>query len=421
MANMDMEQKQARLESENHQLNTQVKNLTQRLDEWHDSGLPSRLERLENELQDTNAKLHQENILRGDVENRLQREIGERANEQSEHRNAMNQMESLATKVSEAHDKINEMTSSEDRQRRVAEDLRAQVQEQVSRIDELEGELQSEKYRLTQLDLENGDLRAQVNDVNADLSRIRQQSTEREAQYAAEQGQRVSEQEAMQQYSQAKERELYTAIEEKRSLELMHVDALRAVEAQFQYKLETADTRYVQLQHEYENLHELLMRVQQENKAMTERLEAQRGDSNGRMGTLTEALRAADERVHTLMVQHGAAMNQSKDEIQTLQERLVKFCESAVANHEAMQTQVDRLRVMCGHVQGDCDFLKLATDTTRSRVESVQQSVEQPLINFSNECKHKVAKLVAEVQKCQSELEDAKDQVRRFFWGCVAF
>jgi hypothetical protein len=94
-----------------------------------------------------------------------------------------------------------------------------------------------------------------------------------------------------------------------------------------------------------------------------------------------------------------------------LQERLVEFCESAVANHEAMQTQVDRLRVMCGHVQGDCDGLRLATKTTRSKIESVQQSLDQPIVHFSNECKHRMAKLVDDIQKCHAELEDAKDQV----------
>jgi len=129
---------------------------------------------------------------------------------------------------------------------------------------------------------------------------------------------------------------------------------------------------------------------------------------------VSDALRDADERVHTLTVQHSAAMNANKDEIRSLQDRLVEFCESAVSNHQVMQTQVDRLRVLCGHVQGDCDFLRLATDTTRSRVTSVQESLEQPLVNFSNECKHRVARLSEEVQKCQSELEDAKDQVSRF-------
>jgi chromosome segregation ATPase len=130
---------------------------------------------------------------------------------------------------------------------------------------------------------------------------------------------------------------------------------------------------------------------------------------------VSDALRDADERVHTLTVQHSAAMNANKDEIRSLQDRLVEFCESAVANHQVMQTQVDRLRVLCGHVQGDCDFLRHATDSTRSRVTSVQEALEQPIVNFSNECKHRVSRLSEEIQKCQSELEDAKDQVSIFF------
>ena len=411
MNSMDLEQKLSKFDSENYQLKHQIKDLTQRLDEWHDSGLPVRLERLENDLQETNAKLHQENILRSHVENRLQREIAERANEQSEHRTTMNEMELLVTKINAAHEKIGEMSAMDDRQRRVTEELRTQVQEQTSHVDELEGELQQEKYRTGQLNTENMELRTQVTDMNADISRMHQESTERETQYAKEQGQRISDHEVMQAYGQQKEKEVHVLIEEKRALELMQADALRANVAQFQYKLENADTRYVQLQHEYENMHALLMRVQQENKTLTERLEGQRSDSNGRMQQLTDSLGAADERVHTLMVQHGAEMAKCKDETRTLQERLVEFCESAVANHEAMQTQVDRLRVMCGHVQGDCDGLRLATKTTRSKIESVQQSLDQPIVHFSNECKHRMAKLVDDIQKCHAELEDAKDQV----------
>ena len=431
MNSMDLEQKLSKFDSENYQLTHQIKDLTQRLDEWHDSGLPVRLERLENDLQETNAKLHQENILRSHVENRLQREIAERANEQSEHRTTMNEMELLVTKINAAHEKIGEMSAMDDRQRRVTEELRTQVQEQTSHVDELEGELQQEKYRTGQLNTENMELRTQVTDMNADISRMHQESTERETQYAKEQGQRISDHEVMQAYGQQKEKEVHVLIEEKRALELMQADALRANEAQFQYKLENADTRYVQLQHEYENMHALLMRVQQENKTLTERLEGQRSDSNGRMQQLTDSLGAADERVHTLMVQHGAEMAKCKDETRTLQERLVEFCESAVANHEAMQTQVDRLRVMCGHVQGDCDGLRLATKTTRSKIESVQQSLDQPIVHFSNECKHRMAKLVDDIQKCHAELEDAKDQVgfqvSRCFvcsmccWGCVLY
>ena len=243
MNSMDLEQKLSKFDSENYQLKHQIKDLTQRLDEWHDSGLPVRLERLENDLQETNAKLHQENILRSHVENRLQREIAERANEQSEHRTTMNEMELLVTKINAAHEKIGEMSAMDDRQRRVTEELRTQVQEQTSHVDELEGELQQEKYRTGQLNTENMELRTQVTDMNADISRMHQESTERETQYAKEQGQRISDHEVMQAYGQQKEKEVHVLIEEKRALELMQADALRANVAQFQYKLENADTR----------------------------------------------------------------------------------------------------------------------------------------------------------------------------------
>lgn len=416
MRNTDLENRYSRVEADNQSLNIEVKDLSQRLNEFNNSGLPAHLERVENELQETTAKLHQENVLRSDVENRLEREVADRANEQLKHQHTMNEMESLVKKMNAAHDKIAEMSSGEDRQRRIAEELRLQIQEQSSRIDELEGELQQEKYRVGQLTTENKNLHGQVTDATTEVSRIMQQNADREAQNAAENMRRTKEIESLQAYGQAKERELHTAIEEKRSLELMHVDEQRAIEAQHQHKLEAADTRYVQLQREYENMHKLLMRVQQENKSLTERLENQRKDSKDRMQQLTDALSAADERAHTMVVKHVAELNVSKDEIRTLQERLVEFCESALTNHEAMQTQVDRLRTMCGHVQGDCDILKQATYTTKSRVETVQQSLQQPIINFSNECKHRIGQLIQESERNRAELEDAKDQVSVFIF-----
>jgi chromosome segregation ATPase len=412
--NMEGEQKYIKLDQERNSLIHQVRDLEQRLEEWTDSGLPARLQRLENELNESTAKLHQESILRGDVESRLQREIADRASEQSDHRRAHAESEVMSSKLAAAQEQITQMAAGDDRKRRLHEDLRTQVQEKASNVDELEGELQNERYRAAQMETENSDLRGTVNDLSNELERTRQTASEKEAHLVMEQNLRNAEQEAHQTYHREQERAASLAIEHQRTMELEFAEAQRALDTSHQYKLESADARYVQLQQEYENMHELLMRVQQENKSLTNRLEDQRTDSTDRMQQLNDALKDADERSHTLMVRHGAELNASKDEVRTLQERLVEFCESAVANHEVMQTQVDRLRVLCGHVKGDCDSLMLSTDSTRSKVESVRQSLEGPLVSFSNENKHRTSRLMEKVQKLQSELEDAKDQVRLF-------
>ena len=419
--NMEGEQKFIKTDQERHALSRQVVDLEQRLEEWTDSGLPARLQRLENELQDSNALLHKENILRADIESRLQREIGDRASEQSEHRRVTLDAESMASKLNIAHEKLSGMVAGDTRQRRMHDDLRTQLQEQASRVDELEGELQSERYRIAQMETENSELRAMASDVSNELARTKQIAGEKEQQYAMDQQHRAGEQDAMQTYRREQEHAANVAIEQQRAMELDFAEAQRASDTASQYKLESADARYVQLQQEYENMHELLMRVQQENKSLTGRIENQRTDSTDRMQQMNDALRDADERTHTLTIRHSAELNASKDEVRVLQERLVEFCESAVANHEVMQTQVDRLRVLCGHVKGDCDSLQLSADSTRTRVESVRQSLEGPLVAFSNDSKHRTSRLVEEVQKSQSELEDAKDQVGYSLFSCFCF
>ena len=419
--NMEGEQKFIKTDQERHALSRQVVDLEQRLEEWTDSGLPARLQRLENELQDSNALLHKENILRADIESRLQREIGDRASEQSEHRRVTLDAESMASKLNIAHEKLSGMVAGDTRQRRMHDDLRTQLQEQASRVDELEGELQSERYRIAQMETENSELRAMASDVSNELARTKQIAGEKEQQYAMDQQHRAGEQDAMQTYRREQEHAANVAIEQQRAMELDFAEAQRASDTASQYKLESADARYVQLQQEYENMHELLMRVQQENKSLTGRIENQRTDSTDRMQQMNDALRDADERTHTLTIRHSAELNASKDEVRVLQERLVEFCESAVANHEVMQTQVDRLRVLCGHVKGDCDSLQLSADSTRTRVESVRQSLEGPLVAFSNDSKHRTSRLVEEVQKSQSELEDAKDQVGDSLFSCFCF
>jgi len=283
MSKMERESVFGKLQQDNQGLANQVADLTQRLEEWQDSGLPVRLERLENDLHETNVKLSQENILRGDVEVRLQREITERATEQAGHTRAVHEAEALLSKLNATQDRVADIVAAEERQRRMNEDLKHQIQDYASRTDELEGATQSERYRANQLTDENQELRSQVHDLSAEVSRLRQQTKDHVVQSEAEMGQRMAEQEAMQAYRDQKERERTSFVEEKRNMELAHSDEVRVLEAQSQYKLEQADTRYVQLQREYENMHELLMRVQQENKSLTSRLESQRGDANERM------------------------------------------------------------------------------------------------------------------------------------------
>ena len=181
--------------------------------------------------------------------------------------------------------------------------------------------------------------------------------------------------------------QLKAAVAEARERELLHGDARRSTEARFQYKIESLDAQYVQLQKEYENMHSLLLRVQKENKTLTERIDAQRNEAKDSASRLSEELKASDERLHTAAVKSRAELAEAKDRERALQERIVSMMRSFVNTQEAMQSQIDRLRKMTGHISGNCNSMRKQTDALRSRCETASEAITQPLAAFSNEMK----------------------------------
>lgn len=385
--------------------------LESRVAELQDIGLSAKAVRLENELERSKADARDGQLKAHDLRAELERERADRALDAAGYRRTKEDMEKVSLHLQDANNKLVDALASDDRQKRLVLDLRAQVAEHTSRCDDLETRAAAERHRAKQAMTEKSQHQERLSQLESDHVKLQRTLQDREDVLTGEQARWASEKESAGRRYTDLEEQLKAAVAEARERELLHGDARRATEARFQYKVESLDTQYVQLQKEYENMHGLLLRVQQENKDLTGRIDAQRIDAKDSAFHLSEALKASDERMHTAAVRSRAELTEANDRERTLQQRLVTMMDSFVNTQEAMQSQMDRLRKLTGHVSGDCELMRKQTEALRARCDTASESIAQPLAAFSNETKGTLLRLANRGVGLQNELEDARDQL----------
>lgn len=399
------------LKRKNSVLETKCNKLEDRLIDLQDIGLHQKAKRLESELARAKASMRDESLRCHDLEAELQRQKADRQLDSDQHQRALTEIETLTGELRATKNKLTDAMSSEYHHKTLIEDLRNQIVEHTSRADRFQTAFEEEKQKTETSEHSQGIYKSQVAELETMNARLRQKLQEKDMKLAEQVASSTADKESAASRYKDLEGRLRTIVAEAREREIYQGDVKRATEARFQHKVESLDTQYVQLQNEYESMHELLLKVQNENTELTHRIDTIRKKYKEKEIEVSKAATACDERIYTEGVKYRAKIQKAEDRARDLQERLVGMMKSFVNAHEAMQSQLDRLRTMSGSVQEDCQSIRRETDAFHSKCMSASESITQPLIAYSSETKSIFLRLCNKAALLENNLEDSRDEL----------